>query len=131
MKLWCHVIDAAGDDETVGERAIEQQIFSVTKDTSGKIRLAEHRDNTKYTFGQACQATLTDNVSETSDTDIESEIRKPWKKDPTWRAPKTNEKAAEDPAQKTLCLWTRENDIDQIQWDIRPTSPSAGIRFTD
>lgn len=131
MKLWCHVIDAAGDDETIGERATGQQTFAVSEDTSGPTRLAEPRDTTKNTFGRVRQATLTGGVIGARDTDTEREMREPWKKDPTWRAPTAKEKAAQHPAQKPLSAWTREDGIDPTQWDVGPASPSAGIRFAD
>ena len=131
MKLWCHVIDAAGDDETIGERATGQQTFSVPEDTSGPTRLAEPLGTTTDTSGRACQATLTGGVTEVRDTNIEREMRKPWRKDPTWRAPTAKEKAAQDPAQTPLSAWILEDGNDLARWDVGPASPSAGIRFAD
>jgi len=122
MALWCHVIDQAADDETIGAEVQGQETLDVPTDTSSTTRpLTDTTPAPSLSRARKRQSTFTGDTV----TDTEEAIRKPWLKDPTSRQPSESEKVAQHPAQVRLDVWMREDGIDR--WDVDTSRTEAVV----
>ncbi|MCU4971847.1 hypothetical protein OB955_03730 [Halobacteria archaeon AArc-m2/3/4] len=124
MTLWCYVIEQAADDETIGAEAQGQETLDVPTDTSSTTRPLT--DTTPApSLSRAQQSTLDgDTITDTNpDEANEDLVKMNAVKDPT--RPSDREIAASHPAQARLSVWTQEDGIDTVSWDV-DTSRSKG-----
>lgn len=127
MRLWRHVIDRAGDDETIGAEAQGQQVLAAAPaEQSGKSRFLHTNPSTPRGIKRDCQSTLNgDVIKDEESSEIDTvEIRKPWRQDPTSSKPTPNELAANHPSQARLASWVGGDGIDR--WDV-DTSKTEGV----